>query len=383
MSTFRSTFAVVALVVAGAVVASTASSRDGARAAGQVVGRWQRLPAAPIAPEEATSVWAGRQMIVFGRDQRTALDAHGKPYSIGSVNVAASYDPVTRRWRRLSPSKGPGYSPSPRAVWTGRELLVWGTFDGQAYDPRTNHWRALPPPPTARGFAVWTGREMIGWGGGCCGDAFSDGSAYDPRTNHWRRLSRSPLAGGQEPHGVWTGRELIVLVGNVNPATGKPWPARLARAAAYDPGTNRWRRIPRPPAPTDGAAAVWDGRELLVVGGVVPATTRASRRAYAYDPGTNAWRQIASLPSGRSGAVGVWAGSRMVLLGGGASGARALAYDPHTNAWAVLPRAPVPPTLVPTAVWTGRALDVWGVVPTRSWGSYRTAGAVFTLGGTS
>jgi len=379
MSTLRIAFAAVALVVAGAAAASTASSRDGAGAA----GRWQRLPVAPIAPEEATSVWTGKQMIVFGRDQRTARDAHGKPYSIGSVNVAAAYDPATRRWRRLSPRKGPTYSPSPRAVWTGRELLVWGTFDGQAYDPRTNRWRPLPPPPTARGFAVWTGREMIGWGGGCCGDAFSDGSAYDPRTNHWRRLPRSPLAGGQDPLAVWTGRDLVVFVGNVDPSTGKPWPARLARAAAYDPTTNRWRRIARPPAPTDGAAAAWDGRELLLVGGVVPGTRRYSQRGFAYDPTTNAWRRIASLPSGRSGAVGVWTGSRMVVVGGGAPGARALAYDPHTNGWAALPRAPLPATIVPTAVWTGSALDVWGVVPSRNWGSYGSAGAAFTLGGTS
>ena len=34
-------------------------------------GSWKRLPAAPITPDwnARTSVWTGKQMIVFGRDQ--------------------------------------------------------------------------------------------------------------------------------------------------------------------------------------------------------------------------------------------------------------------------------------------------------------------------
>jgi hypothetical protein len=44
-------------------------------------------------------------------------------------------------------------------------------------------------------------------------------------------------------------------------------PARLARAAAYNPVTNTWRRIAPLPAVRTGANAVWDGREVLIVGG--------------------------------------------------------------------------------------------------------------------
>src|SRR5919199_1606663 len=98
-------------------------------------------------------------------------------------------------------------------------------------------WRQLPAAPTTGALVVWTGREMVGWGGGCCGDAFSAGSAYNPATNRWRKLPRSPLAGSQHPLGAWTGRELIVLVDRTDP-DGKPWPARLPRAAADDPRTN-------------------------------------------------------------------------------------------------------------------------------------------------
>src|SRR5439155_23735644 len=116
------------------------------------------------------------------------------------------------------------------------------------------------------GIVVWTGSELIGWGGGCCGDAFSDGAAYNPSTNSWRKLARSPLAPSQGPLGAWTGHELVLFVGGISP-DGKPYPARLARAAAYNPATDTWRRIQPLPAPRGGATAVWDGREVLVVGG--------------------------------------------------------------------------------------------------------------------
>ena len=80
------------------------------------------------------------------------------------------------------------------AVWTGRQLLIWGgvtasgtrTTHGEAYTPATNTWTALPAAPL-RGrespVAVWTGRQMILWGGFRNGNPFSgftDGAGYTP-----------------------------------------------------------------------------------------------------------------------------------------------------------------------------------------------------------
>jgi spore germination protein GerM len=354
-------------------------------------GSWRRLPEAPVTPDfdSRTSVWTGRQLLVFGRDQLTALDPRGHPYSVGSANVAAAYDRADNTWRRLSPPPEPGYSPGrPTAVWTGKEMLVGDL----AFDPEANRWRRLPPLPSGArggsGVVVWTGRELIGWGGGCCGDAFSGGVAYSPTANTWRTLARSPLAGSQHPTGVWTGRELILFVSGFDPE-GKRWPPRLARAAAYDPATHSWRRIAPLPAPRDGATAVWDGHEVLVVGGVraaaggrppVPAEV-----GFAYDPATNRWRRLAPMEPGRTGALGIWTGKRLLVWGGQTgrpprlrSTARGLLYDPETDRWAALPRAPLPDRLEPTAVWTGRSLIVWGGVRTATWGKYGAAGAMFT-----
>jgi hypothetical protein len=83
-------------------------------------------------------------------------------------------------------------------VWTGRQVLVWGGLTGSfqdqeipphgvAYDPAANRWSAMPMAPL-RGrnnpTAVWTGRQMIVWGGTIPGPQkntpAADGAAYRP-----------------------------------------------------------------------------------------------------------------------------------------------------------------------------------------------------------
>jgi N-acetylneuraminic acid mutarotase len=353
-----------AFVVILAVVPTTALA---ASSASTLAGTWHRLPATPITPSEGlTSVWTGRQMLLFGR-----VDTLGAAGSVAKrVNVATAYDSRTNTWRRL-PALGPTHSfMEMSSVWTGKEMLVWGQGTHAAFNPATSRWRQLPGSRLLAihdGFTlvVWTGREMIGWGGGCCGDAFSDGVAYNPATNTWRALAPSPLAGSAGPIGAWTGRELIVLGASVDP-DGKPYPAHFARAAAYNPTTNTWRRITAPPV--RGGVAVWDGHDLLVVGGGTD-----GRSALTFNPATNRWRRLASLPSGRFGSAVAWTGSRLLLWGGyeyqnGTPTGRGypivpphgLAYDPATDRWSALPQAPLVGRLKPTGVWTGKSLIVWG-----------------------
>jgi N-acetylneuraminic acid mutarotase len=346
---------------------------------------WQALPAAPIAVDAyMTSVWTGKEMIVSGVG---GVSPDGT--FLKASNVAAAYDPTAHTWRRLAPPLGDRTDPTGHsAVWTGTEMLVWGAFKTVGFDPLTNHWRLLPPAPGGAGLVVWTGSEMIGWGGGCCGDANSGGAAaYSPATNTWRKLARSPLAPGQRPIGAWTGRQLVLLVGGIDPGSGKPWPARLARAAAYDPATDTWRRIA--PLPESGlrfgGTAVWDGREVLVVG-----AGERSQDALAYNPATNRWRRLASMEPGHGGASAVWTGKRLLVWGGSrydpegdVLARHGLTYDPNTDRWSALPQWPLRPRDGSTVVWTGRQLVVWGGVIGTPQGTstppkYLTDGAAFT-----
>ena len=336
------------VTIAFAVVVPAALAGSGSST---VPGTWRKLPAAPFSvPQSTVSVWTGRQLIAFGR----------RPVTNPSVDVAESYDPTRHTWNRLSPPSGPRYSPGYKAVWTGKEMLVFGAFHSVAFNPSTGKWRKLRGSVPG-GITLWTGREAIGWGGGCCGDAHASGAAYNPATDTFRKLARSPLAPSQGPLGVWNGHEVIFFVSGFDP-DGKPWPARLARAASYDPAKNTWRRIAPLPdtALRFAGSAVWDGHQVLVV-----AAGARARSTFAYTPTTNHWRRVASLPSARIGATAVWTGTRLLLWGGQNFNSTAylrngVAYDPRANRWTTLPAAPLQTRAVPTVAWTGHALIVWG-----------------------
>jgi N-acetylneuraminic acid mutarotase len=212
-------------------------------------------------------------------------------------------------------------------------------------------------------------------------------------TNTWRKLAAWPLAPSQSPAGAWDGHELILFVGSLD-TDGKPWPAQLARAAAYDPATDTWRRIAPLPSPRSGAKAVWDGREVLLVGGAgAPRGAKPpvlARVGFAYNPATNRWRQLPSMGSGRTEAAMVWTGRRLLVWGGSQTADasvpvtpnRGLAYDPAANRWSPLPGTPLFGRVDPTAIWTGRSMIIWGgQKPNSPLGTgtrFFTDGAVFT-----
>jgi hypothetical protein len=326
-------------------------------------GTWRRLPGAPIpAPYTLASVWTGSEMLIFGRVSRT-LPAR-------DFDVLGSYRPATSSWRRLPP--GPGHKGasegSQAAVWTGKEMVTWGITTA-AFSPLTGRWRALPVSPIAGRAAptlvVWTGRQMIGWGGGCCGESAADGAAYTPTTNSWRKLPTGPLA-GRYASGAWTGRDLIIAGGSN--ADGKVF----ADAAAYAPATNTWRKLASLPMPLTEAVAVWDGHEVLLTGGrtLMGGRLRLVTRGFAYNPGTNRWRRLPAMGQGRIGHVAVWSGRQLLVWGGATQRAGVwvappcgVAYDPAHNRWSALPRSPLRGRRLPTAVWTGRQMIVWGGQP--------------------
>jgi hypothetical protein len=64
-------------------------------------------------------------------------------------------------------------------------MLVWGRGGAAAYEPARDTWQRLPAGPLSARIeqsAVWTGRELIVWGGEACADAClrRDGAAFHP-----------------------------------------------------------------------------------------------------------------------------------------------------------------------------------------------------------
>ena len=370
------TVGVAAAVAAGVPGAQAAARTSTAAASGLSVsaaarpaGTWRLLPKAPVtgSPGDVTAVWTGHQMIIHGN--------YGRPTG-GIRGVTFAYRPATRTWVRLAngPTRPSAFETTDVAVWTGSRVLVFGQTSA-IYNPAINTWSQMPFAPMSMFGAVtgWTGRRFLAWGGTCCEETSHDGAAYNPASNTWRKLPTAPLSLRRDASGAWTGRELVVAGGfTFRPDdTFKPF----RDAASYNPSTRKWRKLPPMPRRLWGATAVWDGKEILFIGGFTSTPRQLAVHGMAYNPATNRWRWLPKMAYPRSAFAAVWTG-RQVLVWGGLTTANTApphgeAYNPATNAWTALPAAPLRGRAAPVAVWTGRQLIVWG-------GSGFTDGAAYT-----
>jgi hypothetical protein len=144
--------------------------------------------------------------------------------------------------------------------------------------PSHARWSVLarsPLGPRSDPVFVWDGCGLLELGGSSRGFLRRTGAAYDPRRGRWRLVAPAPA--GVVSSGVasvWTGRLLFVSGG--------------AAGAMFDPTADRWTLTRRPPIPLlRQAAAVWDGRGV-VLAGLVDRAVVAAR----YRPGADAWTRI-------------------------------------------------------------------------------------------
>jgi N-acetylneuraminic acid mutarotase len=313
---------------------------------------------APRARLEYSSVWTGNEMIVWG-------GAYTQ-WAYFSLQSGGRYDPVTDDWIATSLDNAPTARQGHEAVWTGREMIIWGGFDvqptntGGRYDPLTDSWTAtsLVAAPTGRGghLALWIDDAMFVWGGNA-GNDLNTGARYDPTLDRWFPVTTAgaPIPRSQAA-GVWTGSEVIVwggfrsTIGSTN--TG----------GRYDPRLDVWRPVTMTSAPSarSGHTAVWTGREMAIWGG------DGSNSGGRYDPVSDTWRPTSTMhaPAGRTSHTAVWTGEFMIVWGGHgpagfmSSGGR---YDPLLDTWSSTATVQAPAGRSShTAVWTGSRMIVWG-----------------------
>jgi hypothetical protein len=330
-------------------------------AAPLVSGSWRLLPRTPVtmAPDQAVTVWTGKKMIIYGI-RHTVSGTFFQRFNIAYLPRASAWQRLPSGPRPVNNGEGGNV-----AVWTRSEMLVLGPTAG-AYKPATSTWRRVSrkgPGATDGAVIGWTGHQVLVWGGVCCNPSNS-GRAYRVATNTWTAMPAAPLAPRAFPAGAWTGKELVVAGGTVRTAGGAVKGSRSG--AAYNPATRTWRRLPLMPRGRYSAQAVWDGREVLLLGGFRAPGTAPAGRGMAYNPATNTWRLVRAMPFARDGFAAVWTG-RHVLVWGGVSGRNGTslpphgeAYNPATNTWTALPAAPLHGRADPIAVWTGHQMIVWG-----------------------
>ncbi|MEO5841955.1 MAG: hypothetical protein ABIQ73_16520 [Acidimicrobiales bacterium] len=192
----------------------------------------------------ASTTWTGSELLVIG----------GRPEAADVALRDFAFDPTTGGWRALAPSPLSARHRAP-IVWTGREAIVVSGFDarlvigseplaagGAAYDPTTDTWRAIADPgDLAAGDhlvnkALWTGTEVVVWGTRNSAATGPTGAmaAYNPATDSWRELAKPPVmsVGGEQL--AWA----VQSNGNVI-ALGV-----LGHTAALNLASNQWHRLP-------------------------------------------------------------------------------------------------------------------------------------------
>jgi N-acetylneuraminic acid mutarotase len=328
-------------------------------------------------------VWTGNEVIEWGGRAWPGKDVRHE-------NTGVVYNPVTGATRPTSLAGAPAKRRDHTAVWTGREMLVWGGIDsdpwpdsiwmnsGGRYDPIADSWAptSLQGAPHARELhtAVWTGDRMLVWGGtyvepDAGATSFPvDGGRYDPAEDAWEPISIVDAPAGRRYHSaVWTGAEMIVWGGSYR---SPDW-FWFDTGGRYDPGSDSW--TPTSTAtiygPRDAHTAVWTGAEMIVWGGRNQLSAVGLDTGARYDPQLDLWTAITDVeaPGGRLSHTAVWTGDEMVVWGGKDQGGTlnvlgdGRRYHLASGTWLPLSTQNAPSARAGhEAVWTGTAMIPWG-----------------------
>lgn len=332
---------------------------------------------APTNRSFLSAVWTGGEVVFWGGQ------IHDGKYQWQKTGYR--YRPETRAWTPMASDGAPIARYLHAAVWTGREMIIWGgqpaashdlTRTGSRYDPIHDSWRATTTANAPQGrlghTAVWTGREMIVWGGSDTdGNALNTGGRYDPLTDSWKPTAKNGAPEPRSSHvAIWTGRSMLVWGGYVLKCSSmwdchNEYPTSLGQ---YDPDSDTWitrTSLPNAPSPRAGCSAVWDGQQLIVWGGYRGSTYGQRTRLQTggrYNPLTEEWSPTSTLgaPSGRDQHPACWTGSEMIVWGGLPDNRTGGHYRPDTDTWAAGTTTNVPADILSgNATWTGEALFVF------------------------
>ncbi len=341
---------------------------------------WARIPTlgGPTPRAGHVAVWTGTEMIVWGGATGSAS---------GFLGDGARFNPATNRWSPMSRIGAPSPRRDATAVWTGSEMIVWGGDDGAArgdgarYDPATDTWRPMTqtaaPSNRHHHTAIWTGSHMLVFGG-VDADQLSTGGRYDPVADGWAALRSVPTPNeSRSDHtAVWDGARMLVYGGfGDSPGdflTNLFLPGGTAPGGrSYEPTSGAWAALQA--ANTPGArahhTAVWTGDAMVVWGGRASGSVMNDGAQLRAD----VWSSLRGTPPvARSRHSATWLeGAGVMVVYGGTDGVSAAlsdagVYDASINSWVEMVPGPIPGrwehSAVPVAddaliVWGGRTFD--------------------------
>ena len=326
------------MIIVGGTADNTLSQMNTATSYDPRTGVWTDLasPAWFQQRVQAASVWTGEEIFIWGGFKTSSQNTTW-------LFDGALYNPKTKVWKPVA--KPEGWYPKAQisitdpwqtVMWTGDKAIVYGGVDvnnmplGAIYDPATSSWTLISPsnpndpekkivaPIVTHGHAAaWTGSSMIVWGGyNLAGKVTATGAIYNPTTKIWKAMDTRGTPTARAGHqAIWTGERFVVVSGGgIGTAVEV-----TSTGGLYDPQTDAWTSY-RSELMVErlGHKAIWNGEEILVIGGQTKRLMSYFGEVYAFNPATLRWRILAgsAAPPARSFSSIVWTGSSALVWGG-------------------------------------------------------------------
>jgi N-acetylneuraminic acid mutarotase len=253
------------------------------------------------------------------------------------------------KWKALQPAKLARTEVG--AARIGRSIYVIGGFDRKTgkttaaterYSIASDRWervRSMPVALNHAAAAAWNGRLYV-VGGYADPNGLSQEQRlllrYDPKTDGWKRLAKPPTARAALAAAVVGDR--LYAAGGVR--GGQP----LATLEVYDLRKNRWSAGPDMPTPREHLAATAAGGLVYLLAG------RASGQgnfavAERFDPKAGSWEKLPDMAKPRGGIAAATAGGDVIVFGGEESAGtirEVERFDPDTRTWSPLPAMRTP-----------------------------------------
>jgi N-acetylneuraminic acid mutarotase len=338
---------------------------------------------APQGTQKHAAVWTGSAVIVVG--------GYSDENQTGVATVSG-FDPRANSWKTYKAPQSFGVRHDALAVWTGKEVLIWGGFrktgnstewvyDGALFNPTTGEWRLLAKPSwwtqkastwdgDPRQSIVWTGDKAIIWGG-IDTNNLPLGGSFNPETLSWSKINNSSEYAPKRIAGhsaIWTGDKMVVWGGYQGISDSSR--TITNEGGIYDPKDDSWTptAIENAPAARAGHQAIWTGAKMVIIsGGGVSSRTDLKSTGGQYDFETQSWTNYTSeLMVERVGHKAIWNGEEILVVGGRSNRLKTYfgevyAYNPVTQRWRILSSSTTPNGRYNASiVWTGSSAVVWG-----------------------
>ncbi|HXQ89222.1 MAG TPA: kelch repeat-containing protein, partial [Solirubrobacterales bacterium] len=281
-------------------------------------GQWRFEPEAPKAQVESGGAAIGDTIYVVGG---------ARP---GNLHTVLAFDAHSRRWSEPT-RLPVGLNHAMVAAHDGKLYVAGGFREGNEatdlfseYDPATDRWSKLPPMKLARGggAAVTIGDKLYVVDGGPNPYVNENPGPPVPRLEIFDFAKRAWTVAAPPPVGVHhTGA--AVVDGKIYLAGGR-YADEVSSPTfdVYDPATNRWTELPDLPQGKISSLAVvsLDGK-VVTIGGDDEQGWRdgggfVSPMAWAYDPGTERWARLPDLHVERHAFTAATVGDRVYAITG-------------------------------------------------------------------